>query len=95
MSTLNQNCMNAYRTKWNQCLLSENNDLTAANECFECSANALEIVGYYLVIYGSEAFSTWISNTKDIEKTDLHNKVEHLFKQVEKEKVKERSHTLS
>lgn len=93
MSTLKKNCIDAYHAKWNQCLSLEDNDLTAADEHFEYSANASEIVGYYLVVYGPEAHDAWISNTKEKTKSDLDKEVDNLFYQIKESK--ERSHTLS
>lgn len=77
--TLSQQCIDAYNTKWNRCLLLEDDTYTTVNEIFEYTANASEIVGYYLVVYGPEAQEVWISNTKDKTKSALDKEVEQLF----------------
>ena len=93
MRTLNQRCIDAYNAKWTRCLLLEDDIYTTANDIFEFSANASEIVGYYLETYGPEAHDIWISNTKGKEKTGLDKEVDHLFYQIKE--GRERSHTLS
>ena len=84
-------CRKNYLQKWECCLSNNDNDLTAATEEFEETASASEIVGYYIETYGDEAFENWISNTKDIIKTQKDKEVDSLFYQIQEE----RRHTLS
>jgi len=79
-------CKANYLSKWDKCLSDNGNDLPAATEEFEETASATEIVGYYLTIYKEQAFETWVSNTKGIEKTQKDKEVDALFYQIQKER---------
>ena len=56
-----------------------------ANEDFEYTATVDEIVGYYLTIYGDEAYKVWSFNIENIKKTNRHKEIDSILKQFNEE----------
>lgn len=77
----------AYINKWEECLeeaKQENaKDISeAATYIFEESCNAEEVVGYYLVIHGEDAFKDWKSNTNGIKMSSQDMEVDRILAQL-------------
>lgn len=73
-----------YKRKWEECLkeaeIENANDISeAATYIFEATANADEIVGYYLVYHGENALRDWKNNTEGIKMSSQDLKVDEIL----------------
>ncbi len=83
---------NKYKQKWHECLEQAFNnpeikgdlDLVQldATEDFEETANADEIVGFYIYFYRDDAYRIWKGNTNGIEKTKQDLEVDRIFEEL-------------
>lgn len=74
----------AYTKKWEECLkevkIENATDVSeAATYIFEESANADEIVGYYLVYHKENALKDWRNNTEGIKMSSQDLKVDTIL----------------
>ena len=53
-----------------------------AVEHFEETANAEEVVGYYLSHYGDDAYKAWEDNTSNIELNDEHKSIGEILSSI-------------
>jgi hypothetical protein len=83
-----------YNKKWNKCLEEARNDIkknggTAdvgyiATEIFEESANAEEIIGYYIDTHENEALKDWLVNTEGITFTEQDKTIDKILRELYK-----------
>lgn len=84
--------METFIKKWDACLeeaemeIEENDgevDITdIATEIFEETANAEEVVGYYIKYHESEALRDWEINTKGIVFSDQDKEVDRILRKL-------------
>lgn len=91
-----EDCVKAYNEKWNICLkkarqesknvtISELNN--GAYDLFKSDLNPIEFVGFFIVMYGEQAYKKWISFKKRIDfdesaMNDIDIETEELLKSV-------------
>lgn len=83
-----------FNNKWKNCLKEAEEDIEkdssckfandvisyAATEIFEETANAEEIVGYYIVYHKDSALRDWLDNTKGINFSEQDKEVDRILK---------------
>lgn len=77
----------AYNKKWDECLREAEKENTkdvseAATYIFEETANANEVVGYYLVYHRENALKDWKSNTNGINMSEQDLEVDRILTQL-------------
>ena len=74
----------AYNKKWDECLKEAEKENSkdvseSATYIFEETANAKEVVGYYLVYHGDDALKDWKSNTDGIKMNEQDLEVDRIL----------------
>jgi hypothetical protein len=85
-----------YIKKWDECLEEARKDIRkydcnaddveVAVDIFEETANAAEIVGYYISLYGDDALRIWLDNTVGISLTEKEKIVNNMLMELYGEK---------
>ena len=82
-----------FNKKWDKCYkeaevdVEENggdSDIVSevATEIFDDTANAEEIVGYYIVYHGESAFEDWTANIKGLRLTEQDKEIDRILKRL-------------
>lgn len=85
--------VNAFNKKWDDCLkqarkdIEENNgtfDIVTeiATEIFEETANAEEVVGYYIVYHNESALKDWEVNTEGVNFTEQDKEIDRILREL-------------
>lgn len=91
-----EDCVKAYNEKWNVCLKevtkeAKNVTITELNnsayELFKQQLSPIEFVGFFIVMYGEQAYKKWIAckrhfNCDKSQMTDVEIETETLLKSV-------------
>lgn len=85
-----QSYVEIYNQKWNKCLREANQEKREtgcrlaisdiATEIFEKTANAEEVVGYYIVYHKENALQDWLENTKGLTLSEQDRNVQRILK---------------
>lgn len=80
---------------WNECLqdakaefeksdFDEDDIKNAATVIFEDTANAEQVVGYYIIYHKDDALQDWVDNTKGIKLSEQDKEVDRILKELYK-----------
>lgn len=82
-----------FNSAWNNCLREAEKDVKenggtediitdVATDIFETTANAEEVVGYYIVYHKESALKDWSDNIKGIELSEQDKQVDRILKEL-------------
>ena len=91
-----EDCVNAYNRKWNVCLKQATKEAknvtfpelnSSAYELFKSELSPIEFVGFFIVMYGEQAYKKWIAckrrfNYDISQMSDVEIETETLLKSV-------------
>lgn len=90
---LERRYIETFNKKWDICLKEAEKDIQenggtadilsyVTTEIFEETANAEEVVGYYIMYHKDSALRDWIDNTKGISFTEQDKEVDRILKEL-------------